>query len=156
MVHRVASDPVRRFWSKVQVRPNFGCWLWLGCKDRKGYGRFWYGEKRRSAGAHSVAYEMMLGEPAPKAPLSIDHLCRNRACVNPFHFDVCSRGKNAARSPSAPYNLKRAWTHCKRGHIFDVKNTAYNSSGRRSCRTCSRNYYYSKRRGARLGKREGA
>lgn len=68
-----------RFWEKVVVIPG-GCWEWVGTINWAGYGRFEFNYKMVSA--HRFAYQTIVGK-IPEG-LQIDHLCRNRACVNPF------------------------------------------------------------------------
>jgi hypothetical protein len=78
------------------VEPETGCWLW----DRalhKGYGRIRaYG---KVVYAHRFFYEKHVG-PIPDG-LVLDHLCRNRACVNPGHLQPVSRMENNRRGARA-------------------------------------------------------
>ena len=120
----------QRFWSKVDVAD---CWVWTSAVDFGGYGIFWIGSGV-SRKAHRLAYESLVGT-IPDG-LTLDHLCRNRSCVNPDHLEPCTSGENARRSPLAPYNVKARWTHCKRGHEFTRENTLIRSA-RRSCRICT-------------------
>jgi hypothetical protein len=121
--------PVERFWSKVIKTET--CWLWTGAGTPKGYGQF--SPHRRHVYAHRYAYELLVGA-IPEA-LTIDHLCRVRACCNPEHLEVVTIGVNVLRgdSPSAK-NARR--THCQRGHEFTANNTYTMPSGRRQCRAC--------------------
>lgn len=73
--------------------PHTGCWVWQGAKSR-GYGLKWRDGKSRLA--HRVYYEQVHG-PAD----TLDHLCRNKACVNPDHLEPCSRGENVRRGDVA-------------------------------------------------------
>jgi hypothetical protein len=128
-----------RFWSKVHVDGELpgACMLWTSALDWGGYPMYWVDERRRGARAHRLAYKAVIG--AIPDGLTLDHLCRVKHCVNPGHLDPCTAGENARRSPLAPYNVKAAQTHCKRGHVFDERNTR-RAPGRRtrSCRTCER------------------
>ncbi len=126
----------QRFWKKVRVIPCGGCWEWTASLNDSGYGQINVGG--RPARAHRVAYEFVVG-PIPDG-LVIDHLCRNRTCVNPSHMEVVTRGENVRRgvgpARAAAKRLNRV--ACKRGHVFDEGNTAINSRGARVCRTCRR------------------
>jgi hypothetical protein len=128
-----------RFWSKVRADGELpgACMLWTSALDWGGYPMYWLDERRRGARAHRVAFKAVIG-PIPVG-LTLDHLCRVRHCVNPGHLEPCTAGENAARSPLAPYNVKKAQTHCKRGHAFTPANTRRRRGGRsRCCRTCDR------------------
>ena len=118
-----------RFWSKV--KKTKGCWIWTGFLF-KGYGRFKPNGKQTSA--HRMAYELSHNVKIPQS-LTIDHLCRNRACVNPEHLEIVSLKVNVLRgeSPSANNARKR---FCLRGHRFSGKNLIIIGKKRR-CRTCS-------------------
>ncbi|MER7813856.1 HNH endonuclease [Streptomyces sp. NPDC096153] len=123
----------RRFWSKVRGGDVATCWLWNGSKNTGGYG------KVRVHGtlvqAHRWAYES-LRAPVP-AGLNLDHLCRNRACVNPWHLEPVSGRINTLRG-AGHTAINAAKTHCVRGHRFDAENTRWSSNGYRVCRACVR------------------
>lgn len=108
-----------------------GCWVWKAYRDRHGYGHISvYG--RRSLLAHRVSYEAFVGE-IPQG-LTLDHLCRNRACVNPAHLEPVTARENSLRGASPAANYARQ-TECLRGHPFDEANT-YIWNGSRICRAC--------------------
>ena len=108
------------------------CWRWLGSHSR-GYAKMrWYeGTRRRNARVARVAYEMTRG-PIPDG-LEIDHLCRNRWCVNPSHFELVTRKEN----------MERYGAHVIATRRFCEKHpdVLLNCEGRvRVCRICKRAY----------------
>lgn len=114
----------QRFWEKVDKTD--GCWEWKACIHRSGYGQFSVNRKKKAA--HRVAYEMIIGE-IPEG-LELDHLCRNRSCVNPAHLEPVTHKENMQRSEQATK------THCVRGHAFDADNTQVRNNGKRRCLAC--------------------
>lgn len=118
-----------------------GCVEWIGSIAADGYGSATIGMlpngQARLRVAHRVVWEMWNG-PVP-AGLELDHLCRNRCCVNPAHLEPVSQAENNRRSAS-PSALNAKKTHCKRGHEFTPANTSLVRGGPgRQCRICRRN-----------------
>ena len=102
-----------RFWEKVDKTGPNGCWLWTGACSRRGYGAILADfPDRRMLCAHRAAYEMLVG-PIPDG-LQLDHLCRNRPCVNPAHLEPVTGRENVLRGTGfAAENAAK--THCVRG-----------------------------------------
>lgn len=142
--------PEERFWAKVnkngplpERRPELGpCWLWIAHLI-KGYGRFSLGSHEAgNVQAHRYAWELLIG-PIPEG-LTLDHLCRNRACVKvvadehgPAHLEPVTHAENLLRGDGvAGTNARKA--HCPKGHPYDEANTRIDRTGRRFCRACAR------------------
>lgn len=125
-----------RFWAKVDIGD---CWQWTGATDR-GYAKFFiHGRTRR---AHRWIYEQLVGPIDPG--LVIDHLCRNRGCVNPDHLEPVRQQTNVSRGAAA---LTKA--RCVRDHdLLDEANT-YSVTGGRGCRSCRRDRDRDRKRGSR-------
>ena len=90
--------PEERFWEKVERIPSSECWFWIAPLNSGGYGTFYWKGKR--VGAHRAAYELFRG-PIPD-DREIDHLCRNRDCVNPDHLDLVTHRENLLRGRTTP------------------------------------------------------
>jgi hypothetical protein len=112
-----------------QVRAASPCVLWTGYIDRHGYGRARVGG--RLTMAHRAAWSSVHG-PVP-AGLTLDHLCRNRACVNVAHLEVVTLRVNILRG-TGPSATKARQSHCVNGH--DLADAYRRRSGRRACRSC--------------------
>jgi hypothetical protein len=117
-----------RFWARVDRSVPGGCWMWTGGLNR-GYGRL------KVAGrlmyAHRLAWELERG-PVPDG-LTLDHLCRVLACVNPDHLEPVTVAENIRRKPRADFSERE---QCRNGHPWtDVR---LSSQGVLVCRACAR------------------
>jgi len=109
-----------RFFSKV--RQVGDCWEWRHT-DSNGYGT----QFQRTL-PHRWAYEY-LRAPIPEG-LELDHLCRNRRCVNPWHLEPVTRRVNAMRGVGSKET-------CVNGHPYTEENTYRDpTKGKRGCRAC--------------------
>jgi hypothetical protein len=120
-----------RFWAKVDIRSYDGCWEWTAARHN-GHGFFNVGG--RTTTAHRVSYEQIVG-PIPDG-LQLDHLCRNRGCVNPMHLEPVTCGENLARGETINA-INAAKTHCPQGHPYSGENLKITPQGFRECKECN-------------------
>lgn len=133
---------VDRFMALLQPVTESGCWIWMGT-TRHGYGLFWLHGKNRYA--HIISHLLFSG-PIPDG-LHIDHLCRVRCCVNPFHLEPVTIKTNLIRGDGwAGRNARKI--NCPKGHPLSGENLVMRK-GSRVCRQCERDhalaYYYSRK-----------
>jgi HNH endonuclease len=125
-----------RFWSKVEA--SGVCLEWTAGRNQDGYGNFQLSDTGAPVAAHVWAYEHLIG-PVPIG-MELDHLCRNRGCVDPSHTQPVPHRINVLRGIGlAAQNACK--THCIRKHEFTPENTYQERNGeqfRRVCRTCRR------------------
>lgn len=132
------DQPIRLFNAlesrlEAWVDKSGECWEWGGYRNEDGYGQIKV--EGRMQGAHRVVYEHEIG-PIPEG-LELDHLCKNRACVNPAHLEPVTGRVNILRGEGfGAVNARK--TYCIHGHPFDKANTHIDSRGRRNCRACHR------------------
>lgn len=140
----LTPSEAERFWAKPKGGDVEECWVWGDALTTHGYGQFWL--RGRYVGSHRVAWVALRGE-IPEG-LNPDHLCKNRACVNPWHLDLVTQRVNVLRGGSGDSVRARsaAQTACLRGHEYTPENTRVGRSGARFCRACERMRADAKRR----------
>ena len=139
MNRNLSTDIMERFFNKVEVLDD-GCWHWTGTKIWSGYSQFWV--RTTPFSGHRFAYLVFRGNLSPGKQL--DHLCRNRACVNPEHLEEVTAKVNHQRG-DGPWSTRKRPTHCPQGHPYTGNNIALRSSPsegyiRRRCRKCLNTY----------------
>ena len=121
------------FLAKVNTDGDGGCWLWLGCKNQKGYGtRNWKGA---SISAHRFAWLLFNGPIATGN--HVHHVCACRSCVNPEHLQSIAPREHLLEH--SPGSLTADKTHCDLGHELTGLNVyQFPNSTKRRCLTCYR------------------
>lgn len=124
------KEKIGHFIVKVPNAIGSECWHWTGC-TRFGYARLFWKQKVHTV--TKLAYREFVGDYPEN--MDLDHLCRNRTCVNPAHLEPVTRKENVNRGL-----LKK--THCKHGHILEGNvyyTTRRGGQVRRACKICMKN-----------------
>ena len=137
---------VEKFLSRFSVGQKEECWEWQGTKFITGYGKLdhYSNRVRLQLYAHRYSYSYFVGE-IPKG-LVIDHLCENRACINPNHLEPTTIVDNIQRTYDRK-GLRRGHPgvrirfiggKCKYGHLLEGKNVTVCKNGVVRCGECGR------------------
>jgi HNH endonuclease len=133
-----SAEALQKLWGRMDgkfVVRERGCWEWIGAKTEKGYG--YMAKTGTTKYAHRISYWFHLGE-IPDG-LQPDHVCRNRACINPSHLEPVTSGENTRRGSSVA--VKLSIRSCAKGHPFDGRNTGIRgATGHRYCKQCHREH----------------
>jgi hypothetical protein len=154
---QLTPERVARFWSRVDKTPT--CWIWTGHLNKPtAYGHFRIADDAPGVKSKILAHRLswyLFGNTVPEG-MELDHLCRNRRCVNPAHLELVTHTENVRRgvSPSALHAQK---THCPQGHPLSGSNLKLSKNGKgriaRCCRICKdkqQAHRLEKKRAARL------
>lgn len=118
-----------KFNKCVVIKEGSECWGWSSITDYQGYSILRLGTRIQVRAAR-FSYTAFRG-PIPDG-MEIDHLCRNRACVNHAHLEAVDHATNLKRRTEAK-------THCVNGHEFTPSNVRMNPGRNgRVCKECDR------------------
>jgi hypothetical protein len=110
-----------------------GCIPWGGLLTHDGYPR-----QYARAGTQYAHRQRWIAKNGPiPAGMELDHLCRNRSCVNVDHLELVTHAENMRRARKAT---------CVRGHEL-VEKTRPNGQMFRHCMVCDRAYHAAAWRG---------
>lgn len=140
-MEKIKGDILTRFFARVDDSggPD-SCWQWTGALNSNGHAQFWYAGQMR--GAYRLLWAWIHGDL--HEGLELDHVCKNKRCVNTSHLEEVTHKVNSQRAMKGV--LRK--THCLRGHPYTPENT-YTYRGVRTCKTCIqahwRRYYYERK-----------
>jgi len=149
------ADPAmaNRFWNKVD-RQN-GCWPWTGYIDPDGYGAFPAVIINGKKCIRAARIALWVSGHIIEDGLVVDHVCRNRSCVNPAHLRQITNKENVLSGVGATAR-NAAKQSCKRGHPLSGDNLMVNRRGERNCLICRHEREAGYRRKLRNARREVA
>lgn len=124
-----------RFLSKIDKKSDDECWMWLGTVATGGYGRFQSYKNRYLA--HRISYFIHHGHVDKN--LLVDHICRNRLCVNPKHLRQVDERTNTLENSAGPAYMNKIKEYCIHGHEYSKENTGFDpKKTRRYCLLCKK------------------
>lgn len=123
------AKTLRLMWTHIKIQPK-GCWLWTGRIRHTGYpdSICVFGAPKKGPFYRPQRLMFHWFKYAIPPVFTVDHLCKNRACVNPDHMEAVSHGENVTRA------LKRKY--CQRGHLMAGDNLYHYKSNGKSVRRC--------------------
>jgi len=144
-VDHLSTKDLIRIFSKISIDPSISwngtpCWVWIGALTQ-GYSLIWFPQTGKYEKVHRVLYAWAI-KPVPRRikgqrTPNIDHLCRNKACVNPAHLELVPPRVNIFRAADAPASINALKTHCPQGHLLDSVKTVKGQQ-ERCCSICRR------------------
>ena len=119
--------------------PLTECWIWQRTINADGYARITI--SGRDTSVHRLAYELVHGPVS--CWLVIDHLCRQRACINPLHGEAVTQTENILRGEAPSVIAYRTGRCVKCGAPHEPV------GGRMRCKACLKvrqhNFYLRKK-----------
>ena len=119
------------------VRTDKGCLEWTGSNNGSGYGEVRVGGRKHYA--HRLAYEAKVGPIADGQV--IDHLCRNRACINPLHLEATTHSVNIRRGLRGGSIAEDGTFRCKScgsSEFYSVRSPRSCGGETKQCAPCGR------------------
>lgn len=111
-----------RFWAKVRKAGPNECWLWLGSKNKRGYGKMTKGGSgRKLVYVTHVSWFLAHGVWPEKFML---HECDNPSCVNPGHLfegDALANNRDAARKGRNSHGERRPNAKLTEDQVAEIR-----------------------------------
>lgn len=133
---KVSSNLEDRFWQKIEKIPFDDCWHWIGTVQY-GYGIIREEKHGPSLKAHRVS--LVIHGIKLINGLVVDHICRNKLCVNPKHLRQVTHRINSIENSIGPPALNNTKTHCLNGHLMDRVTKNKKWGDKRWCSICKTN-----------------
>jgi len=138
----LTNKEIEHIFSKIIIDSNdpLGkCWIWSSTIRKRGYGRVRY--RSHTESIHRLIYAWLIA-PIPRGRYgdipTLDHMCENPPCCNPFHLRLVSNWENGMRGNSvAAINARK--THCLRGHLLPIEPNDCTGK-QRVCKICAAEY----------------
>ena len=126
---------IERFFDYFDMGESTDCWEWLGIRWGKNNEYGCYRKRPLTVNAHRVSYLIFVEDLKPG--MVIDHMCRNKLCVNPAHLRQVTPLINTVENSDNFIAINVQKTHCVHGHEFTPENTRIYKT-HRYCKTCNR------------------